>query len=330
MTFTERASIESGFGAVFSERVAPALDRLEAERRAQLATARKHMAVPIGIGGLLALLALFAVDDFKDKLIGMAFPLVLGGLIAALIWKHRSKRWGGALAETVMPAVCDFLGDLSYDRKARDLFELDRMRALGLLPTFDQSKLTDRLDGRYRGMAWEMVEARLRNSGTGKDDSDRTVFQGLLMRVALPEPAPTTIRIVRDYGSVGNRIVGFLSQGRRETPRVELDHAAFEAAFEVHADDPDAARNYLPPAFLDNLLDIAEAEGGSEGTRGMSAGFHGEWFYLALSREAEFLEMGGLTRPVDGIEADIHDVFADISIAYRIIDRLHGDRPEAP
>ena len=228
-----------------------------------------------------------------------------------------------------MPAVCDFLGDLSYDRKARDLFELDRMRSLGLVPDFSRSKLTDRLDGRYRGVPWEMVEARLRKTGTGKDDSDRTVFQGLLMRVGLPEPAPTTIRIVRDYGSVGNRIMGFLSQDRRETPRVELDHAAFEAAFEVHADDPEAARDYLPPAFLDNLLDIARAEGGSEGARGMAAGFQGDWFYLALSRDADFLEMGGLTRPVESIENDIHDVFDDISIAYRIIDRLHGDRPEA-
>ena len=63
MSFTERAPIEAGFSDVFAERVAPALDRLEAERQSQLATARKHAAVPIGVAVVLALLLLLVADD---------------------------------------------------------------------------------------------------------------------------------------------------------------------------------------------------------------------------------------------------------------------------
>ena len=55
-------------------------------------------------------------------------------------------------------------------------------------------------------------------------------------------------------------------------PRVEFDHAEFETAFAVYADDPDEARRIMPPGFLDTLLAIAETEGGKKGARAMRAG----------------------------------------------------------
>jgi len=230
--------------------------------------------------------------------------------------------------------ICDFLGDLDYDREARMRFPLDRIQGLGLIGSFNRSHLSDRLEGRYRDTDFELVETRLKQK-TRTSDSDgdtksrtRTVFDGILFRIGVPEPVSTNILISRELGSVGNKLGEMLAFGTgRSMPKVDFDHAEFEAAFEVYADDPDAARAVMPPAFLDRLLEIGRGEGGKKGLRGMKAGFQRENFYLALERDGDFLAMGGLTRPVADIEDDLHAAFEDLALVRRVIDRLHGDAP---
>ena len=331
MRFTETTRIEEGFGAVYEQRVQPALARLEEERRARLGKAQRYAALPLGVAALFVLLALFRADGIEDKLLGSVLPAAFGGVIAWFLWRMQAHRWSGSVAEAVMPAVCDFVGEMAYDREARERFPLDRLQALGMVGSFDRTNLADRLEGRYRDAPFELVEAHLTRTSSGGSDGDSkttTVFDGILFRVGVPKPAPTRILIARDYGGMGNRLAGLFTRGQgRGMSRVEMDHARFEAAFEVHADDPTAARDYLPPAFLDNLLAIGESEGGRKGLKGMRAGFQGDSFYLGLEREGDFLAMGSLTTPVDAIEDDLHSVFEDIALVRRIIDRLHGDAP---
>ena len=59
-----------------------------------------------------------------------------------------------------MPAICDFVGELSYDPRG-GAFPLERMRELKVVPGHNRRTLTDRLTGRYRDTAFELVEARL-------------------------------------------------------------------------------------------------------------------------------------------------------------------------
>jgi hypothetical protein len=59
----------------------------------------------------------------------------------------------------------------------------------------------------------------------------------------------------------------------------------------------------------------------------MTAGFQRDSFYLALARNTDFLELGGLRQPVGEIEGELHEVFEDLAMVRRIIDRLHGDAP---
>ncbi|MDN3719013.1 hypothetical protein QW131_06815 [Roseibium salinum] len=66
-----------------------------------------------GIGGLLA---------------GFFIPLAFGAVAAFLLWKRQARKWNGTAAEAVMPEVCEFLGDLSYDYEAHKGFPLERMQ----------------------------------------------------------------------------------------------------------------------------------------------------------------------------------------------------------
>lgn len=334
MSFTEKRSIEAGFAPVFEDRIVPELDRLERERQRLLSRAKLHAGIPLGIALLLAGLTLWRSNDLQGGLIGAGVLVVLGGIVAFLLWRRQADRWGGEVARSVMPVICEFLGDLAYDRDARKRFPLDRVQGLGVIGSFNRSQLSDRLEGRYRDTDFELVEARLKKrtrTSNSKGDSEsrtRTVFDGILFRIGVPEPVSTNILISRELGSIGNKLGEMLAFGTgRSMPKVEFDHAEFEAAFEVYADDPAAARAIMPPAFLDRLLEIGRDEGGDKGLRGMKAGFQSENFYLALDRDGDFLAMGALTRPVAGIEDDLHAAFEDLALVRRIIDRLHGDAP---
>lgn len=331
MTFTERTPLEAGFASVFDTRLAPELDQLDARRRELLRRARLHAGLALGAGLLLGLLILVSGDGtsgWGELFAGLGVPLAFGAVAAFLLWKRQENRWEGAVADVVMPAVCEFVGELTYDREARKGFPLERIRRLGVIPSFNSSTLSDSVEGRYRDTPFSIVEANLKSRSSGGDGEDgssstRTVFKGLLFEIGVPQSVGARILIARDHTAVGNKLAEMLSFGSgRGMPRVELEHDRFEQRFEVYADDPDTARGVLAPGFLDSLLEIAEAEAGS---KGFEAGFDEDLFFLALHREEDFLRMGALRTPVADIEDDLHGVFADIASVRRIIDRLHGD-----
>ncbi|SEL49903.1 DUF3137 domain-containing protein [Halomonas daqiaonensis] len=337
--FTECSPIEAGFSEVYDARIAPRLSELEQERQTVLAVAKRHAGIALAAGAVLGLLFLFfgsGSDGLVGALVGFGIPLAFGAVAALLLWKRQAAKWSGSAAETVMPVVCDFLGDLTHDREALKGFPLERMQKLGVIRRFSRAEISDRLEGTYRDVPFEIVEAKLindkRKKSTNADNdhsnnSPTTQFKGLLIRVGVPDPIPARILIARDYGP-GNKLMSMFGGVGRDLPRIETGHDAFEKLFEVHSDNPDAARQVLTPRFLDNFVRIAEAESGRRGAKGVEAGFHDESFFMALEREGDFLALGKLTTPADEIEEELHGVFDDIATARRIIDRLHGDHPE--
>ena len=338
-TFTERAPIESGFSGIFDERIAPRLSELEEKRQAILAVAKRHAVIALAAGAVLGLMFTFfgsGSDGLGGLLVGFFVPLAFGGVAAFLLWKRQARKWSGAAAELVMPEVCDFLGDLSYDRDAYKGFPLERMQKLGVIRSFTRSEIGDRLEGTYRDTPFEIVEAKLiseknRSSAhadnNNSDRSSRTLFKGLLLRIGVPDPIPTRILIARDFGPANKLGELFGGSSGRGMPKVDTDHPEFERHFEVYASDPSVVRNLLAPGFLNSFVQIAESESGRHGPAGLEAGFHDESFFMALKREEDFLKMGRLTTPADEIEEELHGVFADIATVRRIIDRLHGDHP---
>ncbi len=331
MDFTERTELERGFAEVFRARVAPALRKIEKDRVARLATARKWLAI-CALGGIaLGAVIYFAFDGTGVTIAAVAVALI--GIVAGFVVRGaQSSAWSGAVEKAVMPAICDHVGDLEFSSAPSKGVPVEAMRQLGLFGSYDRTTLRDELRGSYRGTNYELVEAHLTKQTRDSDNDTKTttVFRGLLFHIAVPVAAPGPILIARDFGAVGNTLGAFFSgKSGRGMPRVPMDHEGFEQAFEVHAEDPEGARGFLPPAFLDALLEIGEEEGGKKGAKSMVAGFEGQSFYLALQRGGEFMRMGSLSKSVTEMEDDLHAIFADIAVIRRIIDRLHGDRVQA-
>lgn len=319
MLFTERTPIEKGFAEVFERRIQPELDGLEEERKAFL---KKGLTRFIGIT-VLGIVGGMAIAMAMD--LPWFAGLIVAGVVAFVGYSFKQSqaaKWSGTVAETVMPHVTRFLGNMSYSRGANRAFDVQRVVDLGLIGSYDSSVLEDHITGTWNGMEFELLEADLtERSG----DNDRTtVFKGLIFRVSLPEPTPTPILIARNYGAALNKLAGMFSGSKgRGMPKVETHHPRFEADFELHAMDGDAARAYLPPAFLDNLTAIG-AEEGKRGTKSMRAAFSGSDFWLTLERNRPFMELASLYTPIHDIEDQLHAAFEDFDTIRRIIDRLRA------
>ncbi|MEM1288372.1 MAG: DUF3137 domain-containing protein [Pseudomonadota bacterium] len=327
MQFTERTELEKGFAEVFEREVGPALLNIEEQRVEKLKQATLY-AAGVAIAGVVLAVILFMTASggfafFAGCILG--FGGVFGGVA---IWNSYNKSWAGAVEGAVMPAICHHVGDLNFNSRGGHDFPFEPFRTLGIVGGHNRSTLKNQLRGTHHETDFQIVEALLqqktRRAGKSNSSSTRTVFQGLLFWISVPVATPGPILIARDLGSLGNKVSSFFSFGAgRGMPRVALPHQAFEAAFEVHADDPQGTIDFLPPAFLDSLLEIAEFEG-SRGTKSMMAGFNDKSFYLALSQSGGFMKMGTLTKSVRDMEPDLHGIFADIALAHRVIDRLHG------
>jgi hypothetical protein len=320
MQFVEQSPIEEGFAEVFTRDVAPKLDTLEARRAELIQTGWRHFGMTMAVGVVVAII----LAIWQDIIIGIFIALFF--LIPAFaIRSQQAKKWSGEVAESVMPSVCAFLGDVTYDRKAMNSFSATEAKKLGLVRHYDKADLEDHMVGTWLGTNYEMVEAHLtKSSNTNDSNEQNTVFKGLLFKIALPHPAPTRILIARNFGKTLNKLAGFFSSDTtRGMPRIETGHPEFEKDFELHAQSPDGVLEYLPPAFLENLASIGASES-DHGTMGMVAAFDGAEFWLALERNTPFLEMAKINQPVHGITEELHKVFNDMALIRRIIERLQA------
>ncbi len=327
MDFTERTELEKGFAEIFRARVRPALMAIESDRVVRLWTARKWVAIILAATAAAVALLLFAVEG--EFAAFAAFFLGIVGVIGALgVRAFHAHAWSGAVEDAVMPAICEHVGDLTFASDGGGGFPVGAFRELGMVGSYNKSNIRNEMTGSHRGTDYRIVQATLEKETRNSDNkkSSSTVFNGLMFHISVPMQSPGRILITRDYGALGNTLGGLFAGDRgRGMPRVEFDHDTFEDAFEVHAEDPEAARRFMPPRFLDSVLAIGAAEGGRRGTKAMKAGFWNDDFYLALSRGGGFMKMGALNKPVTDMEDDLHEIFDDIDLARRIIDRLHGD-----
>lgn len=315
----ETSEIEKGFAAVFDEKLVPILDELEDERQTRLRKVKWELAVIAIFGLFVTVIVLWPIGSIPIAV----FPIVGTLMVAAISWSSHNAMWKLPLADRIVPTICDFVGDLDYDRTASDGFELERLNDLRMIGTISPEALQDRLEGRYRNVPFTIVEVGRHSSSTGREVVERSDFRGLLFRIGVPEPVPTDILIARDHGRIGNAFTRFATgPNGRGMPRVETGHAKFEEHYELHTEDGDTALRYLPPALLDVIVEIGQAYNRDYDKMGLRAAFSGDAFFLALDRQKNFLEIGSLGQSIYNIEGDLHGFFDDLGLVREIIDRL--------
>jgi hypothetical protein len=178
-------------------------------------------------------------------------------------------------------------------------------------------------------------------SGSGK--SRRTIFDGILAHIEMQQRAPFQIVISPKQGTFTSSVPQlFVNRPLRQLAQVDFEGPLAER-FLVHAacqSDEDAyeVRALLTPQLQDSLLliDTVEGHGGSTATFAqLHAAFIEDKLYLALPRQ-HVRKLGGVEvqTPKSYFQAPFYmntgadltaafsDIFDDIMLVFRLVDRL--------
>jgi Protein of unknown function (DUF3137) len=304
---------ERRLAQIFRREVAPHVAALDAERARRrgrfLATAGgSALALPVLVAALWPL--------------GPDWALAAGvvGLVLALNLLARQQRsFRDHLRALVMPAICRAIGGLQHHTGEAAELPFAELERLGLLPDHDARRIDDVFAGRHRDTAFVMAETRLRLHPRSRRRRSRTVFRGLILAIEVPRLIRTPILIARDAGALGNGLRGWLKRFKGIQP-VALPHPAFDARFEVYAEQADLARETVSPGVCDALVALADAHPGQR----VQGAFQGRWFYLTFARRGDQFRLGSLFRSLEGLEQEAGQVLCDIQLVHRVIDRLRG------
>lgn len=326
-TFTEQQPWERGFSEVFDREIRPLLPGLEKERLVVLNKRTTRLRILGGV--LVVVLGVIAafVRPLEIAAVVAFFPLFLGlvGWILIVSWSHDD--FGTRVKETIIGPIAAFIG-VVWDPAAGVGPDVAAFKSVGLLSRYDRASRSDGMSGTHRGVAFVASEAHLTkrhrttdSKGRSKTEN-RTVFRGVLATFSVPRPAPGLIVVRRDMGGLLNSVFGFFEERFKGLQKVEIDDATFEKAFEVRAEDPDAAREFVRGPFLQALVDIAETDG-KDHTRAIGGAFRGDLFYLTVSG-LELVSVGPVTESVLEIEPRLHTTLREMTFPQRVIDRFYG------
>lgn len=312
--FTERTPLEHGFAEVFRREIVPVLERYEASRAGYRRKALTGMgaAGAVGVGGVGLGLGLASPG-------GAFAAAVIGGIGAFGSRAYFESRWKGGMGAAILPVLCNFLGGMRYGAQEIDIAPFER---LGVVPSHHRSRLEDPVAGQHKGIGWALTEAVLkrRSRDTKGRRKTRTVFRGLLIRIAIHGPAPR-IYFARDRGGALNWLSETFSGSRRGLDKIALDAPEFEATYETYTDDPERARGFIDQRLMSGLMEVAHSEAGKTY---IACAMEGDWLYLAIPRRDDFLGLGSLFKPLTGFEEDLHEALDELDLPRRVIERLSG------
>ena len=246
---------------------------------------------------------------------------VVGLALALNLLARQQRSFRDHLRALVMPAICRAIGGLQHCAGEAAELPFAELERLGLLPEHDARQIDDVFAGRHRDTAFVMAEARLRlHPRSSYRRRSRTVFRGLILAIEVPRLIRTPILIARDAGALGNGLRGWLKRFKGIAARSTLPHPAFEARFEVYAEQAGLARETVSPGVCEALVALADAHPGQR----MQGAFQGRWFYLTFARRGDQFRLGSLFRSLEGLEQEAGQVLCDIQLVHRVIDRLRG------
>ncbi len=306
---------EGAFALEFGNVIAPQLATLDATRRANLKLFLIIAAGAALAAVLIATLMWISGAAILPILIFTAVPLVIGWYASA----YPARVYREAVLAAVMPPVCKFIGGISYARVPTQGIAPEPLASLGLLPEHDRVSQEDEFHGSYRSTAFRMVDMTLkRRTGTGKRRKVRTVFQGLVLQLAVPARFDCRVLIGREPSMLARPFAN-REAALRGLTLVEFDDAAFEEMFRVYTDNPDGARMLLTQTVRATLMAFVN----EHHKAGLKAAFADGQFTCAAASGPLF-EPGSLFRSASKLEPDVRRLLRDATIPHRLIDNLHG------
>lgn len=298
---------------IWRDRLSPALEVLETERRNVIGRAYKRTAI-VGAIILAVLIGLTWQFGFEAMFpFGYFAGVLVTFLLSSVVWipvfsmKSQTK-------QMIVSAACEPFG-FRYDTLHPDMKGItdfrslgswvkvqatsssakaepptpafERLKVAGLMPSYDSRKFEDLIEGVRANAAFTMVECKLtEQQGSGKNRRTVTKFQGLLFNVEYPDRFLGRTVIARDKWWKRGK-------GASDLQKVDLVSKELEDAFTVHSTDQVEARTLLTPDRMERLLALERHFKGGK-LRGIFEDGH---MTLALEAKNQF-EAGSIFKPL--------------------------------
>jgi hypothetical protein len=320
-----RAAGDTPEAAALEKKLGPTLAELEAVRIDTVAKVKRRAlwTVPLGICGGIAFWMIPDKEHHGARLFELAEYCGFG-IVGGYVWASHSlaQAYRRLYKARVLPQLAAQFGALDY--RPAELPDLDLLRADRIFCAFDRSVAEDEIFGHYRGLTLSIVELTL-TQGSGKNR--RTVFDGLVTRIALPRRLSGTTAIVADGGLFDDFRDLWTGKGGE---RVRVEDPRFEALYEVYGTDQIAARALLTPAFMERFLTLGERSG--FGRPAALARDNGLLIVLPKQGHANLFEPPAYWRSAASEDALIklyHDIEGVLRAADAVIDLDQASRAQA-
>lgn len=301
------------FSEVYARDIQPALAAQEIERQKAWGKAKKFIAIAVVAGLVLGGGAFFLFKSIFAIFIGVvvAAGLCIYGFVDLNNVKAHAKQM------MINPIASKF--GITYNEKPSETAEanLQTVRSLDLVPSWDRKSLQDEMIGERNGIPFEFFEAHLEDKRTSTDSEGRTrtewvtVFRGQVWVFQAPKTFLGTTKVTRDSG-IFNALGGLGSK----FSRIKLEDPEFEKKFEVYGTDQVEARYMLTPDVMQAILDLETAFKGGR----LRCAFDGNKI-LAACEGGDLFEPGSMFKSFDDPNR-VGDLLEDFAAMFHLIDVL--------
>lgn len=310
---------DAAFERLYKERIEPCFIGNENDRLAAVDQFKSRL----GIGGAIALvLSVVGYLTWRQWDI-VAVILFMTAILAGIIAYQPLAKVGRTLKQQYCAAIADAMG-ATFTLGAFEPPAFDRLRGLGLVPSFSRSKFEDMFRGAYRNSAFELYEGHLEQRRTDGKGRTRytTVFRGQLIRMHFPRDF-LGVTIVRRDAGVFNVFGGGSANGRK-LERVRLVDSRLEKAFEVWGTDQVEARYLLHPVMMERLLELETKLHGKR----LRCAFEGGDLLVAVEG-GNLFEPGDLFKPLVN-PARARRIADEISGVFGVMDQVLTAQAQRP
>ncbi len=309
----DKARIEAAYRQHIGPRAAE-LEALRGRLRQRIRLISAGVAVATAV--VAVVLIAYGADLYS---VGISAP-VFGFVAYCVVYQLIASRFARQAKAVVLPAIGEVLGDIGPLSVKNGRTWMARARRSGSLPR-GAVVVYDAFVGRHRGTDFVMVETGVIVRAERKS---RTAFRGLVLAISVPSPAPSQTVMSFRSGGVSNPLAKYAIDPKRVSFVSFPETPAFEALFEVNAEDEAEARTLLSPDLRATLTGFMEQFGKGK----VRAAFHDDAFFLAIDDRVERFEPVKFNRPVGDLQASTQRLSTEMGLAFRIIDDLH-DGPSA-
>ncbi len=304
-----------GFEALLDAHIRPIGPKLIAERNRLERLARLAQ---IGLGLLtlltgalmIALIVLQGADAPLQFLFG---PIVLGGLTMTIRGTILSGFTARMKSMIVPPLLAQF-GEFTYEAKPKKKAYV-YLLVKGLLPTHDNARTEDSVEGNYRGWPLSVMDI---TASRNRKNGPSTVFSGLIIKTPNAKPVEGWYGLFDNGGS--GQLTGTV-QGFGWEP-IRLEGREFEDKFDFYGTDQIEGRKMMTPRRMVQLSAAAE-------TMDLSSFriiYREDAIYMAIGRDENWLDSAILAATPEEFERQARNVLLHLSQLFDFLDIfLFGD-----